>query len=190
LPLWLDVGTIPGSQAARPLREFDLPVAVLGHAEAGARFDPAAGGRMTTPDYDTDFYAWTQAQAEAIRAGTWDAVDRAHLAEEVEDVGKSERRALVSHLRVLLTHLLKWQVQPERRSDGWVDSMLHAQIEAQTIIEDSPSLSPELPTFVARAYTQACRVAARETRLDLGRFPDTCAWTPEDLLDPETVPEK
>ena len=59
---------------------------------------------MTSPDYDTDFYAWTQAQAAAIRAGTWDAVDRAHLAEEVEDVGKSERRALVSHLRVLLTH--------------------------------------------------------------------------------------
>ena len=145
---------------------------------------------MTSPDYDTDFYAWTQAQAAAIRAGTWDAVDRAHLAEEVEDVGKSERRALVSHLRVLLTHLLKWQVQPERRSDGWVDSMLHAQIEAQTILEDSPSLSPELPTFVARAYTQARRVAARETRLDLVRFPDTCAWTPEDLLDPETVPEK
>ena len=145
---------------------------------------------MTTPDYDTDFYAWTQAQAEAIRAGAWGAVDRAHLAEEVEDVGKSERRALVSHLRVLLTHLLKWEVQPERRSDGWVDSMLHAQIEAQTILDDSPSLSPELPALVTRAYTQARRVATRETRLDLVRFPEACAWSPDDLLHPEIVPEK
>ena len=84
----------------------------------GSPVDPAEGGTgMTTPDYDTDFYAWTQAQAEAIRAGTWDAVDRAHLAEEVEDVGKSERRALVSHLRVLLTHLLKWEL-PARAALG------------------------------------------------------------------------
>ena len=145
---------------------------------------------MTTPDYDTDFYAWTQAQAAAIRAGTWDAVDRAHLAEEVEDVGKSERRAVVSHLRVLLTHLLKWEYQPERRSDGWMDSMLHAQIEAQTILDDSPSLSPELPALVTRAYTRARRVAARETRLDLVTFPDRCAWSPDHLLHPEIVPEK
>jgi hypothetical protein len=145
---------------------------------------------MITPDYDTDFYAWTQQQAAAIRTGAWDDVDRNHLAEEVEDVGKSERRALVGHLRVLLTHLLKWQVQPERRSDSWVDSMLHAQIEAQTILDDSPSLHPELSAFVARAYAQARRLAARETRLDLVRLPDTCAWPPDDLLDPETVPEK
>lgn len=141
-------------------------------------------------DYDTDFYAWTQAQAAAIRRGAWDAVDRTHLAEEVEDVGKSERRALVSHLRVLLTHLLKWDYQPERRSDSWMDSMLHAQIEVQTILEESPSLRPELPAFVARAYAQARFVAAKETKQDLTRFPDTCRWPPDDLLDPETVPEK
>ena len=68
--------------------------------------------------------------------------------------------------------------------------MLHAQIEAQTILDDSPSLYPELPAFVARAYTQARRVAARETRLDLVKFPDRCAWSPDDLLHPEIVPEK
>jgi len=50
-------------------------------------------------DYDTDFYTWTQAQAAALRAGNWTAVDREHLAEEIEDVGKSERRAVISHLR-------------------------------------------------------------------------------------------
>jgi Domain of unknown function DUF29 len=141
-------------------------------------------------DYDTDFYAWTQAQAAAIRAGAWDAVDRVHLAEEVEDVGKSERRALTSHLRVLLTHLLKWEYQPERRSDSWTDSMLHAQIEVQTILEESPSLRPELPAFIARAYAQARFVAAKETTQDLVRFPDTCPWRPDHLLYPEIVPVK
>jgi Domain of unknown function DUF29 len=145
---------------------------------------------MTTPDYDTDFYAWTQAQAAAIRAGAWGAVDRAHLAEEVEDVGKSERRALVGHLRVLLTHLLKWEYQPDRRSDSWVHSMLHAQIEVQTIVDDSPSLRPELPALVARAYEQARRVAAKEMQHDLGWLRDACPWSPDQLLDPGIVSEK
>jgi hypothetical protein len=141
-------------------------------------------------DYDTDFYAWTQAQAAAIRAGTWDDVDRAHLAEEIEDVGKSERRALVSHLRVLLTHLLKWEHQPERQSDSWVHSMAHAQVEVQTILDESPSLRAELPAFVARAYEQARFLAARQTRLDRVRFPDTCPWSSDHLLHPDIVPEK
>jgi len=74
-------------------------------------------------DYDDDFYAWTQTQAAALRAQQGEALDWRHLAEEIEDVGKSERRAVSSHLRVLLTHLLKWQVQPERRSDSWLHSV-------------------------------------------------------------------
>jgi Domain of unknown function DUF29 len=145
---------------------------------------------MTKATYDTDFYAWTQAQAAAIRAGAWGDVDRAHLAEEIEDVGKSERRALVSHLRVLLTHLLKWEYQPERRSDGWVDSMANAVVEARTILDDSPSLRPELRTFVDRAYEQARFLAARQTHQDLQRFPAVCPWSPDALLNPETVPDK
>ena len=141
-------------------------------------------------DYDTDFYAWTQAQAAAIRAGAWGDIDRAHLAEEIEDVGKSERRALVSHLRVLLTHLLKWDHQPMRRSESWLDSMANAQIEAQTILDQSPSLRPELPAFVARAYEQALRLAARQTHLEVTQFPPACPWSPEYLLHPDSVPEK
>jgi Domain of unknown function DUF29 len=141
-------------------------------------------------DYDTDFYAWTQAQAQALRAGAWDAVDRDHLAEEIEDVGKSERRALVSHLRVLLTHLLKWEYQPERRSDSWLHSMGHAQIEVQTIMDDSPSLRAEFYSFVHRAYQQARPLAARETRLPTVTFPLACPWDPELLLNPEFLSDK
>jgi hypothetical protein len=137
---------------------------------------------MTAPDYNTDFYAWTQAQAAAIRAGAWDAVDAAHVAEEIEDMGKSDRRALVSHLRVLLLHLLKWEYQPERRSDSWVSSMGNAQVEVQTILEESPSLRPELPAFVARAYGQAYQLAARETGISLQVFPGGSPWPPEQLV--------
>jgi len=145
---------------------------------------------MTTPDYDTDFYAWTQAQAAALRAGAWDDVDREHLAEEIEDVGKSERRAVVSHLRVLLTHLLKWEFQPERRSDGWLHSMGNAQIELQTLLDDNATLHRELHHFVHRAYQQARHLAARETRLPTVNFPLACPWDPELLLNPEFLADK
>jgi Domain of unknown function DUF29 len=145
---------------------------------------------MGDTSYDTDFYAWTQAQAAALRAGTWGDVDQERLAEEIEDVGKSERRAVISHLRVLLTHLLKWERQPQRRSDSWVHSMGNAQVEVQTILDQSPSLYPELPAFVAHAYAQACRLAARETGLSPLVFPGGCPWTPEQLLSPKFLDDK
>jgi hypothetical protein len=69
---------------------------------------PVAGGRgMTTPDYDTDFYAWAAQQASALRAKDWDALDVEHLAEEVDDWRKTERRAVRSQLRLLCSHSLK-----------------------------------------------------------------------------------
>jgi hypothetical protein len=141
-------------------------------------------------DYDTDFYAWTQAQAAAIRAGAWDAIDRAHLAEEIEDMGASQRHAVVSHLQILLAHLLKWEYQPGRRSDSWLHSMGNAQVEVQTILDESPSLQRELPAFVARAHEQARVLAARETGLPLSGFPVDCLWSLEQLLNPANLPDK
>ena len=70
-------------------------------------------------DYETDVVAWASEQARLIRAGRFDLVDREHIAEEIEDVGKSEQRELATRMAVLLAHLLKWQHQPERRgADG------------------------------------------------------------------------
>ena len=73
---------------------------------------------MTTPDYETDFYAWTQQQAAALRAKDWAALDRAHVAEEIEDVGHSVRFAVESQLARLLFHLLKRRYDPPPRPRG------------------------------------------------------------------------
>jgi Domain of unknown function DUF29 len=67
---------------------------------------------MTIPDYDTDFYTWTQTQAAALRAKNWAALDLEHLAEEIESLGRSERYAIESQLERLLLHLLKWCYDP------------------------------------------------------------------------------
>lgn len=71
------------------------------------------------PLYDRDFFKWTRCNAALLRAGRFDQADIEHIAEEIEDMGKSERRGLESRLEVLLPHLLKWQVQPNQRSASW-----------------------------------------------------------------------
>jgi hypothetical protein len=83
---------------------------------------------MTDASYDTDFYQWTQAQAAHLRAKQWPALDVDHLAEEIESLGASDRRALLSHLMLLSQHLPKWRYQPQRRGENWRQSIDHARL--------------------------------------------------------------
>ncbi|MCF8015238.1 MAG: DUF29 domain-containing protein, partial [Chromatiaceae bacterium] len=78
-------------------------------------------------DYDGDFYAWTLQTAQQLRSGQLDQVDLAQVAEEIEDMGKSDRRALESHLKILMLHLLKWQHQPSHRGVSWRLSIANAR---------------------------------------------------------------
>ena len=75
---------------------------------------------MTEPRYEADFYAWLQAQAAHLRAKEWKGLDIDNLAEELDTLGRSERNAVWSHVRILLLHLLKWAYQPERRG-GYIN---------------------------------------------------------------------
>jgi hypothetical protein len=92
------------------------------------------GPRPTGPDYDDDFYAWTQYQAEVLRTlPTADnRFDREHLAEEIEDLGRSYRDSVRSHVRRILLHFLKLARSPARdqRSD-WMDSIDDARAEIE-----------------------------------------------------------
>jgi hypothetical protein len=147
--------------------------------------------RTTPPLYEQDFYAWTQEQAALLRKGVVHDLDLTHLAEEIESLGKSDRRALGSHLRTLVMHLLKWQYQPDGRLTGhsWESSILNARAEITELVEDSPSLEREVPGLLTRWYPLARRQAAAETRLPLPTFPTTCPWTPEHVLDADFWPE-
>jgi hypothetical protein len=144
---------------------------------------------MTTPNYDTDFYAWTQAQAAALRAKDWAALDIEHIAEEIESLGNEQRHAVRSHLRVLLWHLLKWASQPDHRTTSWRTSILNARAEIADRLEDYPSLRPRVPALLASAYGWARRLAAAETGLPLATFPEACPWTIAEVLDEDFWPE-
>jgi uncharacterized protein DUF29 len=144
---------------------------------------------MTRATYDTDFYAWTQAQAAALRAHTWDALDIDHLVEELEDVGNEQRHAIASHARNLLLHLLKWVYQPTRRRRSWRSNIRNARIELDWRLTRNPSLRRELGDVVAWAYPRARRLAVDETGLPLATFPETCPWGVDQLLDEDFWPE-
>ena len=117
-------------------------------------------------------------------------LDREALAEEIESLGKSDRRALGSHLRNLVLHLLKWQYQPSGRLTGhsWQSSIRNARAEIAVLLEDSHSLQQEGAGLLVRWYPLARLDAADETRLPLDTFPVTCPWTPAQVLDADFWP--
>lgn len=142
---------------------------------------------MNKTPYDHDFYAWTQEQAALLRAGRLSEVDLAHLAEEIEDMGKSEKRTLESRLEVLLMHLLKWQFQPVLRSRSWELTIKDQRRRLDRHLRENPSLRSRLAEIVADVYPSSAILAERETGLD--GFPDVCPFTIEQLFDDSYFPQ-
>ncbi|KOR27158.1 hypothetical protein TI05_19625, partial [Achromatium sp. WMS3] len=117
--------------------------------------------------HDTDFYSWTQQQAALLRAGNIASLDIDNIIEEIEDMGRSEKRSLRSCLRVLLMHLLKWQYEPQRRSKSWHVTIVTQRSNITEILEDSPGLKSLIQIVIATAYPKARKEAAAETGLQL-----------------------
>lgn len=134
------------------------------------------------PDYDDDLVAWALANADLLRTGRLSQIDANHLAEELEDLGKSERRALCSHIRVLVAHLLKWQYQPGLRGASWRLSIENARREIQVILEDSPSLRSTAPSCLEKEYRSARRHAIIETGLPEDHFPASPPYMIDQVL--------
>jgi ribosomal protein L29 len=145
---------------------------------------------MTTPNHDTDFYAWTQAQAAAIRAKDVAALDLEHLAEEIESLGMNEKRALSRQLQRLLAHLLKWRFQPTHRTPSWRRTIRQARDAIADVLETSHSLHDYPRQRLPLAYRRARRDAADDTGLPLATFPEACPWPIEQVLDEDFWPEE
>lgn len=138
---------------------------------------------MTT-SYETDVVAWATEQASLIRAGRFDQLDLSHIAEEIEDVGKSEQRELASRMAVLLMHLLKWQFQPDRQSKSWSATIGVQRERVQRRLATTPSLRPMLsdPDWIADMWVDARLDGAKETGLPFDSFPPDPPWTMIEVL--------
>jgi hypothetical protein len=132
-------------------------------------------------DYERDFYSWLMEQAGFVREGRWDALDRDNLAEEIESLGREQFNKLVSALRVLMLHMLKWDHQPERRTRSWMLSIKVQRQDLADVLADNPGLKPRIAEALQRAYRHARIEAAQETGLDEDVFPATCPYSFEDI---------
>ena len=139
--------------------------------------------------YDEDFSLWACRNAQLLREGRAAEADLAHVAEEIEDMGKERERSLASQIRRLLLHLLKYQFQPAQRSRSWLGSMTNARVEIEWLLEHSPSLKPEIGRILPAEYRRAVKEASAETGLPKESFPERCPYTFQQLMDDEFLPE-
>ena len=138
--------------------------------------------------YDDDVVAWAEQQAALIRARHWSQLDIDNIAEEIEDVGKSDKRALRNHMVVLLVHLLKWAYQPVRRGGSWTRTISAQRTAIREASEDSPSLKtlPDNPDWLATTYRRAVWRAEQETGLK--NLPVELPWTLGELVNYDFLP--
>lgn len=133
--------------------------------------------------YDTDFCAWAERNAELLRLGNFSEIDSQHIAEELESMGKSEKRELIHRLAILIAHLLKWKLQPRLRCNSWKYTIKEQRLKITDLLEDSPSLNYDIDKKIGQAYKQALIIAARETGLEEDQFLAECPFNLDQALD-------
>ena len=157
---------------------------------ASVRRPKAAGARSATTSYDTDVILWSEQQARLLRAGRFAELDIEHLADEIEDVGKSEKREFASRMAVLLAHLLKWSRQPKMRTNSWRSTIVVQRKRIALAIKATPSLKAVMrdPDWREDIWLDARRAGAEGN--GAGRtLPEACPWTMEQAADPDFWPE-
>ena len=145
---------------------------------------------MGTISYDKDVILWSQEQAALLRAGRFSQLDIEHLADEIEDVGKSEKREFASRMAILLAHLLKWHYQPERRGRSWRNTIKVQRERIADALEETPSLKAVMrePKWQRVTWDDAKDQALKETGLDVD-FGETCPWTLDRVLSHDWMPD-
>jgi len=135
----------------------------------------------TSKLYDTDFNLWLESTAKLLRERKFDQLDLDNLVEEIEALAKRDKRELESWFEVLLAHLLKWQYQPQKRTNSWRLTLLEQRRRLERLLQDSPSLKPYLQECLAECYGQARKAAELETQ-SRALFPAECPYSPEQAL--------
>ena len=146
------------------------------------RLKPLAG-------YDEDFARWSAEQGALLRAGRFAEVDLENVAEEIESLGRSDKRQIESRLKVLLVHLLKARFQPGKDKPGWKSTVREQRRGIAKLIKESPSLKSYPSAVLNDEYGYAREDAAEETGLDRKAFPETCPFTMGQILDIAYYPE-
>jgi hypothetical protein len=144
--------------------------------------DAAAPSVQRGPGQDEDLAGWAFHQAMLLRSGQLHLADAALIAEELEDVGHEQYDKFRSALRLILSHMLKWDHQPDRRSRSWQKTISNNRENVQELLETNPSFKSRRADAVTRAYRAARREAYSQTKLPLQTFPEECPYGWADLV--------
>ncbi|GBF80973.1 DUF29 domain-containing protein [Aphanothece sacrum] len=139
--------------------------------------------------YETDFNLWLQETVKLLKQKKLDQLDIDNLIEEIEAMGRSEKKGLRSNLEQLLMHLLKWKYQPNKRTGSWEKSILEHRNRILEDLEDSPSFNPYFDEIFDKCYQNARKYAKAETHLPLNIFPEVCSFTKTEILTSDYLPE-
>ena len=146
---------------------------------------------MNLASYNGDVVAWANQQAWLIRNKKFDLLDLENIAEEIEDVSKSEQRELAHRMAVLLQHLLKWQYQPERQGTSWQLTIKEQRERIKRRLKKMPSLKScfKDEDWWVDAWSDAKTDAEKETHIAFDQFPQQCPWTAEQILEQTWFPD-
>ena len=154
------------------------------HPSALPTLKPALCGTVTTSLHDRDFYGWVEQQCTALRNRDSSQLDWTALEEELQALGRQEVRELVSRLAVLLGHLLKWELQPERRSRSWFLSIREQRRAIGRLLDQNLSLRAKAGDALCDGFQGGVDLVLRDTDLSLRALPLECPWSLEESLDP------
>ncbi len=144
---------------------------------------------MNSTLYDSDYYLWLTQTSQFLKTADFSQLDLPNLIEEIEDMGKRQKKVIKSNLRVVLWHLLKYKYQPQKRSNSWKLTLLEHRRRLQEDFADSPSLCPYYSNVFDSCYQDAREQAAQETELPLTVFPEVCPFSQSEVLDKHYLPE-
>ena len=133
-------------------------------------------------EYEKDFFKWAENQAKFLKERNFKMIDTQNLIEEIECLGRSEKRALKNHLANLLMHLLKYVYQENERSRSWQLSIVNSRCECSEILSENPSLKTKFHEVLTSAYKKARIKASIETKLDISLFPLVCPWDEKQIF--------
>jgi hypothetical protein len=138
--------------------------------------------------YDADVVAWANEQAALLREGRLAEIDVLNIAEEIEDVAKSERRELGSEIVLLVAHLLKWKFQPSRRGKSWSSTIHTQRMAIRYALHKMPSLKHTLEDeeWLELLWHRGVTLAQKETTLN---FPQQWIWSLSQVFDDDFWPD-
>ncbi len=139
--------------------------------------------------YHSDFQLWLEQTTNLIRQRNFDGLDIEYLLEELDDMGRSDKRSLENNLIRLLQHLLKWKYQPNKRTNSWKASITEHSLRLNRAFKQSPSLRRYFEEVFDECYLESRLIASQETDIALEIFPKVCPFAISDVLDPQYLPQ-